>query len=84
MVVETLLGNALAPTVAFDLFDVVFVLLAICKAFVALYRVVKVFELLLLLVVVLLDCFVLLHSPALLELQLLLDPASRELIKVFF
>lgn len=84
MVVETLLGNALAPTVAFDLFDVVFVLLAISKALIALYRIVKVFELLLLLVVVLLDGFVLLHSPALLELQLLLDPATRKLIKVFF
>lgn len=67
VIVQTLLSNTLAPAVAFYLFYVVFVLLAVSKALITLYSVIKVVKLLLL-VVMLLNGFVLLHTPALLEL----------------
>lgn len=78
MVVEALFGDALAPAVAFDLFYVVFVLLAVCKVLVALHLPLVGFELLV--VIVLLNSLVLLKALALLQLKLLMDPAARVLV----
>lgn len=81
VVVEALLGNAFAPAVALHLFNVIFELLAVGEALVALNGVVVVVELLLL---VLLNRLALLQPATLLQLQLLVDPAARELIQVLF
>ena len=81
MVIETLLCNALAPAIALDLFNVVLELLTVGKAFVALDGVVIGLELLLL---SLLNGFALLKPPALLKLELFVDPAPRKLVQVLF
>jgi hypothetical protein len=62
VVVQALSRDAFAPAVAFNFFNVVLELLAICKALVALNVVVIIFELLML---VLRNGFVLLKAPAL-------------------
>ena len=77
VVVQALPSGALAPTVAFHFFNVVLKLLAVCEALVALHGFVIVFKLL---VLVLLNGFILLKTPALRKLQLLVYPTACELI----
>lgn len=77
VIIEALFGNALAPAVAFNFFDVVLELLAVGKALIALYGVVVVFKLLLL---ALLNGLGLLESSALLQFELFVNPAFRELV----
>lgn len=86
VVVETLLGSALAPAVAFYFLDVVFELLTVMETLVALHLLVKVVEWLVVMVVVrglLRHYLVLLQFLGLLQLILLLnDPVASELVKV--
>jgi hypothetical protein len=64
VVVQTFLSDALAPAIAFDLLDMVLILLAVCKTLVAVHLVFVV--LLLLMVMLLLDGLVLFESALLL------------------
>lgn len=64
VVVHAFLSDALAPAIAFDLLDVVLILLAVCKTLVAVHLVFVV--LVLLMVMLLLDGFVLFKSALLL------------------
>jgi hypothetical protein len=86
VVVETLLGSALAPAVSFYFLDVVFELLTVMETLVALHLLVKVVEWLVVMVVVrglLRHYLVLLQFLGLLQLILLLnDPVASELVKV--
>ena len=81
VIVEALLGDAFAPAVSFNLFNVVLKLLAVGKALVALDGVVVGLELLLL---GLLNGFALLKSPGLLQFQLLVNPATCKLVQILF
>jgi hypothetical protein len=81
VIVEALLGDAFAPAVSFNLFNVILKLLAVGKALVALDSVVVGLELLLL---GLLNGFALLKSPGLLQFQLLVNPAPCKLVQILF
>jgi hypothetical protein len=85
MIKQAFLGYTFAVTIVFYPFNMVFVLLAISKVFTTLdvFICVNVF-LLLVLMVLLLDCLVLLHSSGLHSFLLFMNPSSSKQIQIFF